>query len=99
MVNGSRSLDDLGDRVTRTLEPLGIHVQQPARVRPAEHTVVYDYSNGRYPLTARWLAGRFGASVAVPSTATPPTPDPPASGLAVVLGHDYALRWVGQGQS
>src|SRR2546429_3135257 len=96
VVNGSRSLEDLGDRVTRTLEPLGLRVEQPARTRPAERTVVYDYSHGRYPLTARWLASHFNATVVVPSTGTPPTPDPPAEGLAVVLGHDYALRWIGQ---
>jgi LCP family protein required for cell wall assembly len=99
VVNGSRSLDDLGDRVTRTLQPLGLEVRPPARGRPAERTVVYDYSNGRYPMTARWLAGHFGAAVVVPATGTPPTPDPPAGGLAVVLGHDYALRWIGQGTS
>ena len=27
---------------------------------------------------------------------TAPTPSPPESGLSVVLGRDYALRWVGQ---
>jgi hypothetical protein len=27
---------------------------------------------------------------------TAPTPSPPESGFSVVLGRDYALRWVGQ---
>lgn len=96
MVNGSRSLDDLADRVTHSLQPLGFKVSQPARTRPAEKSVVYDYSGGRYPQTVQWLATYFGATVVTPSSATPPTPNPPSGGIAVVLGHDYALRWIGQ---
>jgi hypothetical protein len=65
-------------------------------MRPAAQTVVYDYSGGKYPLTAQWLASHFNATVVAPSTTTPPTPNPPSGGLAVVLGHDYALRWIGQ---
>jgi LCP family protein required for cell wall assembly len=97
VVNASRSLGELGDRVSRTLQPLGLRVGPPVRMQPAERTLVYDYSGGRYPQTARWLASYFGARVmTVPTTATPPTPNPPAGGLTVVLGHDYALRWIGQ---
>ena len=98
VVNGSRSLADLGDRVSNTLQPLGFKVEPPVRMRPEEQTVVYDYSGGRYPLTARWLANYFGGSVVTPSSTTPSAPTPPAGGgLAVVLGHQYALRWIGQG--
>jgi hypothetical protein len=97
VVNASRSLAELGDRVTRTLQPLGFTVAPAVRMSPAEHSVVYDYSGGRYPLTAGWLAAHFGATVVEARSATPPTPSPPAGGLAVVLGHDYALRWIGQG--
>jgi LCP family protein required for cell wall assembly len=97
VVNASRSLAELGDRVTRTLQPLGFTVAPAVRMSPAEHSVVYDYSAGRYPLTAGWLAAHFGATVVEARSATPPTPSPPAGGLAVVLGHDYALRWIGQG--
>jgi polyisoprenyl-teichoic acid--peptidoglycan teichoic acid transferase len=97
VVNASRSLDELGDRVTRTLQPLGFKVAPAVRMAPAERSVVYDYSGGRYPLTARWLAARFGATVVQAEVATPATPSPPSGGLAVVLGHDYALRWIGQG--
>ena len=98
VVNSSRTLDDLGDRVSSTLQPLGFKVEPAVRMRPAEKTVVYDYSGGRYPLTAQWLAAYFGGPVVTPATAAPPTPSPPAGGLAVVLGHQYALRWIGQGQ-
>ena len=67
------------------------------RVRPAEQTVVYDYSGGKYPRTLQWLASYFGATVQrVSAGTTPPTPNPPAGGLVVVLGHDYAVRWIGQ---
>jgi LCP family protein required for cell wall assembly len=94
--NGSRSLFDLGDRVSRTLQPLGLQVDPTQRVSPAQQTVVYDYSGGRYPRTVRWLANYFGATVQQVSTGTtPPTPNPPAGGVVVVLGHDYALRWIG----
>jgi LCP family protein required for cell wall assembly len=94
--NGSRSLFDLGDRVSRALQPLGLQVDPTQRVPPAQQTVVYDYSGGRYPRTVRWLANYFGATVQQVSTGTtPPTPNPPAGGVVVVLGHDYALRWIG----
>jgi hypothetical protein len=96
VVNASRSLNDLGDRVTHTLQPLGLHVVPTARMPAAEQSVVYDYSGGRFPLTAGWLAAHFGAKVVRVGAATPPTPDPPANGLVVVLGHDYALQWIGQ---
>jgi len=95
--NGSRSLTDLGDRVTRTLQPLGLRVDPTQRVRPVEQTVVYDYSGGKYPKTLQWLASYFGATVQqVSAGTTPPTPNPPAGGLVVLLGHDYASRWIGQ---
>jgi LCP family protein required for cell wall assembly len=94
--NGSRSLADLGDRVSRTLKPLGLQVDPAQRVLPAQQTIVYDYSGGRYPRTVRWLADYFGATVQqVSRGSTPPTPNPPAGGLVVVLGHDYALHWIG----
>jgi LCP family protein required for cell wall assembly len=94
--NASRSLPDLGDRVSRTLAPLGLQVDPTQRIRPANQTVIYDYSGGKYPRTVQWLEGYFGATVQqISGGSTPPTPNPPASGLVVVLGHDYASRWIG----
>ncbi len=98
VMNGSRSIADLGERVTSTLQPLGFKVQPPARVKSAEKTIVYNYSGGRYPLTAQWLATYFGGTVVAPPTA-PSTPNQPTGGLAVLLGHQYALRWIGQGSA
>lgn len=93
VVNASATLEDMGDRVTATLKPLGLAAAPPVRRRVQEKSVIYDYSGGRYGLTARWLSTYFGVPVV-----TPPTPAPgPADGLVVVLGRDYALRWIGQG--
>ena len=97
VVNASRSLDDLADRVSHSLQPLGLKVAEPVRMRPAERSTIYDYSGGRFPLTTKWLASYFDATVVTPTGAAPPTPNPPPGGIAVVLGHDYALRWIGQG--
>jgi LCP family protein required for cell wall assembly len=95
--NASRSLADLGNRVSRTLQPLGLQVDQTQRVQPAQQTVIYDYSDGKYPKTVQWLQTYFGATVhTVPAGTTPPTPNPPGGGLVVVLGHDFAVRWIGQ---
>ncbi|MGI8562829.1 MAG: LCP family protein [Candidatus Dormibacter sp.] len=97
IANGSRSLAELGDRVSLSLKPLGLQVEAPQRVRSATATTVYDYSGGHYPETTRWLQQYFGATVVQPAAGQPsPTPQPPAGGLVVVLGHDYALRWLGQ---
>lgn len=98
IVNSSRSLDEMGDRVSQSLGPLGLKVAPSVRGRMAEKSTVYDYSGGKYPLTAQWLARYFNATVATPPAGAPaPTPSPPSDGLAVVLGRDYALRWIGQG--
>jgi LCP family protein required for cell wall assembly len=97
IVNSSRSLEDMGDRVSQTLGPLGLKTVQPVRGKTTETSIVYDYSGGKHPLTAKWLAQYFHASVVqAPPGATSPTPGPPDNGFAVVLGRDYALRWIGQ---
>jgi LCP family protein required for cell wall assembly len=97
VVNSSRSLEDMGDRVNASLGPLGFKLVPPVRGRATERSVVYDYSGGKYPMTAQWLSRYFNASVVTASPSAPQSPSPPAGGLAVVLGRDYALRWIGQG--
>jgi LCP family protein required for cell wall assembly len=97
VVNSSRSLQDMGDRVTTTLSPLGLKVVPPVRGKTSDKSVVYDYSGGKYPMTVQWLSKYFNATVVTPAPgAATPTPSPPDQGLAVALGRDYALRWVGQ---
>ena len=79
------------------LRPLGLKLADPARAPYRAKSVIYDYSGGKHPLTARWLAHYFGASVVqVPPGTAAPTPSPPDAGFSVVLGRDYALRWIGQ---
>jgi LCP family protein required for cell wall assembly len=97
VVNSSRTLDDMGDRVSQTLAPLGLKTVQAVRGKTSETSVVYDYSGGKHPMTAKWLAQYFNATVVpVAQGASPPTPSPPDNGFSVVLGRDYALRWIGQ---
>jgi len=97
LVNASFSLADMGSRVAQTLAPLGFRIGTPLRSSPATGSVVYDYSGGRYPLTAKWLAQYFGADlVTATATTPPPTPGASTSGLVVVMGRNFALRWIGQ---
>jgi hypothetical protein len=59
--------------------------------------VILDYSGGQFPLTTAWLQSFFGATVVA---ATPTNPAPARGqqtyGLVIVVGHDFALRWLGQ---
>ncbi len=93
-VNGSYSYNDLGDRVTTMLDPLGLQLNDPVAHAPAAHSVILDYSGGRFPQTAQWLATYFGATV-VPATPTSPAParGQQTYGLVVILGHDFGQRW------
>jgi polyisoprenyl-teichoic acid--peptidoglycan teichoic acid transferase len=94
--NGSNNFYGLEGRVTEMLDPTGLILSDPVGHQPASKTVVLDYSGGRFPLTAHWLANYFGATV-VPATKTKPAraPGQQAIGLVVVLGHDYASRFLG----
>lgn len=94
--NASLGTEDLGDQVQQSLQPLGLRLAPTQRLAPTDQTVIYDYSGGKYPKTVQWLEGYFGASVQRVTGAQAPTPSPPAGGLVVVLGHDYAAHWTGQ---
>jgi LCP family protein required for cell wall assembly len=98
IVNASATLEDMGDRVTNALKPFGFQLSSPVRRKTLEKSVIYDYSGGRYGLTAQWLGTYFGAQVVTPSPSTPaPGTASESGGLVVVLGRDFALRWIGQG--
>ncbi len=97
IVNGSNNFTDLASRVTSMLDPTGLQLADPVAHRAAAQTVILDYSNGQFPLTAKYLQTFFGATV-VPAT---PTSQAPAAGqqtygLVVVVGHDFALRFLGE---
>ena len=97
IVNGSNNFPGLDSRVTTMLDPTGLQLADPVGHRPAAQTMILDYSGGRFPLTSKWLQGFFGGSVVA---ATPTNPAPANGqqtyGLVVVLGHDFALHWLGQ---
>ena len=95
--NGANNFPGLESRVTSMFDPTGLQLADPIAHRAVAQTVVLDYSNGQFPQTAKWLATFFGASV-VPATPTSPAPasGQQTYGLVVVLGHDFARRWLGQ---
>ncbi|TMD99488.1 MAG: LytR family transcriptional regulator [Chloroflexi bacterium] len=96
-VNGATNFAGLDTRVTTMLDPTGLQLADPVAHRAQAQTVILDYSGGKFPLTTKWLQGFFGGTVVV---ATPSSPAPARGqqtyGVVVVLGHDFALRWLGE---
>jgi LCP family protein required for cell wall assembly len=96
-VNGSNNFPGLDQRVTSMFDPTGLALNDPVGHRPTQQTQILDYSGGRFPLTAKYLQDFFGAPVV---NATPANPAPAAGqqtyGLVVVIGHDFALHWLGE---
>jgi LCP family protein required for cell wall assembly len=94
IANGSYTYNDLGNRVTDLFDPLGLQLNDPVGHGGTAKTVILDYSGGRFPNTAQWLSGYFGAPV-VPATAAdhPPFSGQQTYGLVVVLGHDFGVKW------
>jgi LCP family protein required for cell wall assembly len=95
IVNASAKQDDMGERITHSLQPLGLNLGAPVRRRQQDQSSIYDYSGGKYPETARWLERYFGVKLVSGPDPTP-TPGQSQQGLVVVLGRDYAFRWIGQ---
>jgi polyisoprenyl-teichoic acid--peptidoglycan teichoic acid transferase len=96
VANASASLPAMGNQVSATLQPLGFKVAPSVRMTTRQQSVVYDYSNGKYPQTVRWLSSYFHANVVAPPAGTAPTPSPPQGGVVVLLGRDFSVRWVGE---
>ena len=96
-VNGSNNFPGLDQRVTSMFDPTGLALNDPVTHRPVPTTQILDYSGGKFPLTAQYLENFFGAPVV---NATPANPAPAAGqqtyGLVVVIGHDFALHWLGE---
>ncbi|HVH62042.1 MAG TPA: LCP family protein [Candidatus Dormibacteraeota bacterium] len=96
-VNASNNFPGLDQRVTSMFDPTGLYLNDPVGHRPSSQTVILDYSGGKFPLTAHYLQSFFGGTVVA---ATPSNPTPSSGqqtyGLVVVLGHDFALRWLGE---
>jgi LCP family protein required for cell wall assembly len=84
-------------RVTSMFDPTGLNLADPVTHKALAQSVILDYSGGQFPLTAKYLQDFFGAPVVA---ATPTNPAPARGqqtyGLVVVLGHDFALRFLGE---
>ncbi len=96
-VNGANNFPGLETRVTGMFDPTGLQLADPVTHRPSPQTLILDYSGGKFPLTTKWLQNFFGGTVVA---ASPSNPDPAAGqqtyGLVVVMGHDFALHWLGE---
>ena len=96
IANGANNYAGLEGRVTSMFDPTGLNLNDPIAHRAVAQTVILDYSNGQFPKTARWLTTFFGGTIVA---ATPTSPAPSSGqqnyGLVVVLGHDFARRWLG----
>jgi anionic cell wall polymer biosynthesis LytR-Cps2A-Psr (LCP) family protein len=99
LVNASRNTTDLQLRTTDVLRQMGLKVGDGARHATLPQTTVLDYSGGKYPQTAAWLKDFFGATDVVPaaSSGIAPAPGQQTDGLVVMMGSDFARRWIGQG--
>lgn len=102
LVNASVSVRGMESRVTSVLRPLGFQLSDGVPHASVPRSVIYDYSGGRYPQTAAWLADFFGAHVEVVPTPTPgvraspvPSAGQKTDGLVVFMGSDFARRWIG----
>src|SRR5438552_18612503 len=98
IANGTTSFAGLDRRVTSMLDPTGLQLADPVGAhRVSTSTLVLDYSGGQFPLTTKWLQTYFGATVVAATPAnSPPAAGQQTYGLVVVLGHDYALRFLGE---
>jgi hypothetical protein len=96
LVNASRSTEDLQSRTTDTLRQMGLQLSDGARHTTLLQSTIIDYSDGKYPQTAAWLKSFFGANV-VPAASAGVTqaPGQQTDGLVVVMGSDFARRWIG----
>ena len=97
IVNGATNFPNLDQRVTSMLDPSGLQLADPVAHRPSTDTVILDYSGGKFPLTTKWLNDFFGGTVVAATPSNPaPSPGQQTYGLVVVLGHTYALHWLGE---
>src|ERR1700694_3786338 len=97
IVNGANNFPGLDSRVTSMLDPTGLQLADPAGHRAVPQTQILDYSGGQFPLTAKWLQGYFGGTIVAATPSNPaPSPGQQTYGLVVVVGHDFALRFLGE---
>jgi LCP family protein required for cell wall assembly len=94
--NGANNFAGLDARVTSMFDPTGLQLADPVAHKASAQTVILDYSGGQFPLTTKYLQDFFGATVVAATPANPaPARGQQTIGLVVVLGHDFALRFLG----
>ncbi len=96
LVNASRNTLDLHPRTTDVLRQMGLQLSDGVRHAPVNQTTVVDYSGGKYPQTVALLKDFFGAQVVtVPPSGFVPAAGERTDGVVVVMGSDFAHRWIG----
>ncbi|HXN92104.1 MAG TPA: LCP family protein [Candidatus Sulfotelmatobacter sp.] len=97
IVNGANNFPGLDSRVTTMLDPTGLQLADPVAHHASAQTLILDYSGGKFPLTTKWLQGYFGGTIVAATPSNPaPSPGQQTYGLVVVVGHDFALRFLGE---
>jgi polyisoprenyl-teichoic acid--peptidoglycan teichoic acid transferase len=97
IVNGANNFPGLDSRVTTMLDPTGLQLADPVAHHASAQTLILDYSGGKFPLTAKWLQAYFGGTIVAATPSNPaPSPGQQTYGLVVVVGHDFALRFLGE---
>ena len=97
IAGGADNFLGLEGRITTMFDPTGLQLSDPISHPALLETEILDYSNGKFPQTAKWLASYFGTTVVA---ATPTSPAPASGqqtyGFVVVLGRDFARHWLGR---
>ncbi len=94
LTNGSYTYNDLANRVSDLFDPIGLQLNDPVGHAGSGRSVILDYSGGKFPQTAQWLAQYFGAQVVQATPADhPPARGQQTYGLVVVIGHDFGVKW------
>jgi hypothetical protein len=87
----------LDTRVVSMFDPTGLQLLDTVAHPAVSQTQILDYSGGQYPLTTKWLQGFFGGTIVAATPANPaPARGQQTTGVVVVLGRDFALRFLGQ---
>jgi len=94
VLNGSVSLDAMGNQVTSGLQMEGFATAAPMRINPVQTSTVYNNGGSKAAATAQWMGSYFGAKVV--SGPPPGISGTQAGAVVVELGHDFSLQWVGE---
>lgn len=84
VLNGT-SQAGLGTDLSNTLKSYGYNVINVDKSdKQYQQTTIYDYSNGKYPYTVKFLTDRYNATAAKPTTTSKTGAD-----IEIIVGNDY----------